>query len=101
MSQGLIRQAIGHDRYFMDLFGWTEDVAVTELVSVDQLVDGRARFYDTPTQQHEAVETGAVQLHPTIIKILQEAYEPEALEPPQESESPPKRKGISLTPRVR
>ena len=101
ISQGLIRQAIGHDRYFMDLFGWIEDVDVTELVSVDQLLAEHARFYDTPVQQHEAVETGAVQLHPAVLKILQEAYEPETLEPPQESEPSRKRKGFSLSPRVR
>jgi len=70
MSQGLIRQALGQSHYFIDLMGWDGDAVVTELINVEQLTIGHARFYDTPAQMYGAVNEGAVELHPAVAKAI-------------------------------
>jgi len=70
MSQGILRQALGHGCYFIDLMGWDKDAVVTELISVEQLLAGHARFYDTPAQMYGAVDEGAVELHPAVAKAI-------------------------------
>ena len=70
MSQGLIRQALGQGRYFIDLMGWDGDAVVTELISVEQLLAEHARFYDTPAQMYGAVDERTVELHPAVVKSI-------------------------------
>ena len=79
VSQGVIRQTLGGGRYFVDLFSWGANAAATEVISVDQICEGHWRIYDSPAEQHEAVETNAVQLHPDVLKVL-------GIEPPPQPE---------------
>ena len=70
VSQGVVRQALGGGRYFVDIFGWNASAAATEVISVDQICEGHWRIYESPAEQHEAIEVGAVQLHPGVLKVL-------------------------------